>query len=683
MKEKLELIIFFLILLFPISNSTILNGLPFDNFPELIFVSVAIILFKHNYLKVKKNKNILSLIVLVITKLFLFFLPSQSIELCYSDHLAPRTTQFEYIEIDRDCEHTFSTINQNISDSVYILDFSYLDSKLINRGSNNSKFNLSFHNMSKFNFHIPGSPNREWLPFQLKFSFTPNKDSKVIRFEYLGDIFINNLELSSYDQINIYDLKVDKNSEIDIIYNFSPFPLVINFEDSNKNSSNQNYAFLKIYESSNSEVFHIINKKSLLKIFLAYVGVFIFFVFLTTKELFIEILNIFKSKLASLFLLLASMLYLYIQYSKSNFLTFGIFNLETLFLLIIFSYFIVVNQDSKILCFIKLCLLNLLLLDKELLNTDFYIRPGGSDALTYESQSRLLLIHNFFQGGEDIYHYSPGMRYILMLSHIIFGDKFQNIFIFVISLTIFLGIRTIFEKTKNELNFQFLYVFIFLAYLTSNAVQRIFYYGMSEAFGLLALLTGLYFINIYNKKILYVLFASLSVLIRPVFFLGVLILNYKTRLNKNLLILFWAIVFLPAIHNFYYGKSLVIFTKTFSSYNNLLNQDKSLLKTMIDNLLYIVMYPMNFDIQSRVGGLIPYLIFSVFIIYLIINLLNKNKLFIDTGIVLSFAVPFLIYSPVHFYPRFILAFHTFLLLDFILKFDSLKFPKKFHITTIR
>ena len=75
--------------------------------------------------------------------------------------------------------------------------------------------------MSKFNYHIPGSPNREWLPFQLKFSFTPNEDSKVIRFEYLGDVFINNLELNSYEIVNVYDLKIDKNSDIEIIYNFS------------------------------------------------------------------------------------------------------------------------------------------------------------------------------------------------------------------------------------------------------------------------------------------------------------------------------------------------------------------------------------------------------------------------------------------------------------------------------
>lgn len=676
MKEKITLIIFFLILLFPSSNSTILNGLPFDNLPELIFILGSSLLLNYSFSKGRKKRITPSVTVLVIIKLILFVLPSQSINLCYSDELVPRTTQFDYIEIDRVCEHTFSTLKKDISDSVYVLDFSYLDNDLTHRGSNNSKFNLSFHNMSKFNFHIPGSPNREWLPFQLKFSFTPNEDSKFIRFEFIGDVFINNLQLNSYDVINVYDLKIDKNNEIDVIYTFSPDPLVLNFEDPYKNTLIKNYAFLKIYESSDGEVFNLINKKSPIKTIVAYGGILIFFMTLITKEVIFEFFNIFKLNLISFFLIIILIFNLFFQFSKSIFPTLGFFNLETLFLLIIFSYLMVANKNSKILCFVNLCLLNLLLVDQELINIDNYIRPGGSDALTYESQSRLLLIHNFFQGGEDIYHYSPGMRYILMLSHIILGDRYQNIFILVISLTIFMGIRLILEKTKKGAKFQFLYLFLFLTYLTSNAVQRIFYYGMSESFGLLTLLTGLYFIKVYNKKILYVLFVSLSVVIRPVFMLGVLVLNFKTRLNKKELILFFVVVLLPAIHNIFYGNSLVLFTKTISSSLNIFDQNKSFMNTLFDNLLYIVMYPMNSDIQSRVGRLIPYIIFLVFIGYLIVIIFNRNKTFTNTVIVFSFALPFLIYSPVHFYPRFVLVFHTLLLLDFILKFDSLKFSKK-------
>lgn len=676
MKEKITLIIFFLILLFPSSNSTILNGLPFDNLPELIFILGSSLLLNYSFSKGRKKRITPSVTVLVIIKLILFVLPSQSINLCYSDELVPRTTQFDYIEIDRVCEHTFSTLKKDISDSVYVLDFSYLDNDLTHRGSNNSKFNLSFHNMSKFNFHIPGSPNREWLPFQLKFSFTPNEDSKFIRFEFIGDVFINNLQLNSYDVINVYDLKIDKNNEIDVIYTFSPDPLVLNFEDPYKNTLIKNYAFLKIYESSDGEVFNLINKKSPIKTIVAYGGILIFFMTLITKEVIFEFFNIFKLNLISFFLIIILIFNLFFQFSKSIFPTLGFFNLETLFLLIIFSYLMVANKNSKILCFVNLCLLNLLLVDQELINIDNYIRPGGSDALTYESQSRLLLIHNFFQGGENIYHYSPGMRYILMLSHIILGDRYQNIFILVISLTIFMGIRLILEKTKKGAKFQFLYLFLFLTYLTSNAVQRIFYYGMSESFGLLTLLTGLYFIKVYNKKILYVLFVSLSVVIRPVFMLGVLVLNFKTRLNKKELILFFVVVLLPAIHNIFYGNSLVLFTKTISSSLNIFDQNKSFMNTLFDNLLYIVMYPMNSDIQSRVGRLIPYIIFLVFIGYLIVIIFNRNKTFTITVIVFSFALPFLIYSPVHFYPRFVLVFHTLLLLDFILKFDSLKFSKK-------
>ena len=107
-----------------------MNGLPFDNLSELIFVLASILLLNYSYLKGRKKRIPYSITVLVIIKLFLFLLPSQSIDLCYSDELVPRTTQFEYIEIDRVCEHTFSTFKKNISDSVYVLDFSYLDNDL-------------------------------------------------------------------------------------------------------------------------------------------------------------------------------------------------------------------------------------------------------------------------------------------------------------------------------------------------------------------------------------------------------------------------------------------------------------------------------------------------------------------------------------------------------------------------
>ena len=58
-----------------------------------------------------------------------------------------------------------------------------------------------------------------------------------------------------------------------------------------------------------------------------------------------------------------------------------------------------------------------ILLDFEFKFVDLYIRPGGSDALTYEHFSRLILEGSFFKGGENIFTYSPGARYIIYFLH--------------------------------------------------------------------------------------------------------------------------------------------------------------------------------------------------------------------------------------------------------------------------
>jgi hypothetical protein len=55
-------------------------------------------------------------------------------------------------------------------------------------------------------------------------------------------------------------------------------------------------------------------------------------------------------------------------------------------------------------------------------------RGGGDDFLTYESFARAILERGDFQGGEDVFVYSPAIRYLLYGEHIIFGDPDSFIF---------------------------------------------------------------------------------------------------------------------------------------------------------------------------------------------------------------------------------------------------------------
>ena len=64
---------------------------------------------------------------------------------------------------------------------------------------------------------------------------------------------------------------------------------------------------------------------------------------------------------------------------------------------------------------------------------------GGSDPLKYESWSQQIIHFQSLQGGENIFLYQPGYRYLLSLLRLFFGDSHVAIsligrFIFVLLL---------------------------------------------------------------------------------------------------------------------------------------------------------------------------------------------------------------------------------------------------------
>ena len=62
--------------------------------------------------------------------------------------------------------------------------------------------------------------------------------------------------------------------------------------------------------------------------------------------------------------------------------------------------------------------LNYFLIDEPWNELDFNIKPSGTDILTYENQARLIFEGDGLRGGEDVFWYSPGYRYMLFLVHI-------------------------------------------------------------------------------------------------------------------------------------------------------------------------------------------------------------------------------------------------------------------------
>jgi hypothetical protein len=49
-------------------------------------------------------------------------------------------------------------------------------------------------------------------------------------------------------------------------------------------------------------------------------------------------------------------------------------------------------------------------------------RGGGSDWLTYESFARDIFTTHSLQGGEDVFYYQPGYRYLLVVARLVFGE---------------------------------------------------------------------------------------------------------------------------------------------------------------------------------------------------------------------------------------------------------------------
>ena len=338
---------------------------------------------------------------------------------------------------------------------------------------------------------------------------------------------------------------------------------------------------------------------------------------------------------------------------------FGVFNFYTFFVLILFTLLFSYSRINNIFSLLNIALLNLILVDKEWRILDTYIRPGGSDSLTYESLSRIVLLSEPLRGGEAVYHYSPGARYINLLLHLLFGDRFKLIWVTVLTVTTFLIIRYLVDSNSVNKIYKYIAVITILIYLTSNGVQRVFYYGMSESYALLffALL-----LNIQkNHKALINLVAGIVVLIRPVFLLGVMSYLIYIKLNFKELKKFYFLILLPLVHNLFFGSSFVIFTKSWDSALDILEESQEFFKHIMRNISYIIMAPYNEDVITRVGSLIPFFTFTFFLIYIFI-LLNKlthiELSYLDTTPVLL-STPLLFYDIYYFYPRFLIVTHVF------------------------
>ena len=319
--------------------------------------------------------------------------------------------------------------------------------------------------------------------------------------------------------------------------------------------------------------------------------------------------------------------------------------------------------------------MNLLLVDYPWDKLDFYIRPGCSDALTYESQARLIMLGDTLRGGEDIFFYSPGYRYVLSLIHMFFGDTWFVAWYSLISLSLYFFLKTSSALLSSESYLKYIFPLLGFVYITSNAVQRIFLYGMSEIVSTL-ILCGLLCVFLLKQplsnpsEVFMGIIFGIAIVVRPDWlfgFLGLLLL--KSFRSRSLYLSTVAVSLLPLLHNFVYGKDMVIFSTAASYGRNLLIDSSSissfissLSETVSRNIPYLLMNPLNSDVSGRVGIILP-LVFSLILISLIVLFFvrvknhSDSQSFIFLLSIIGFFIPFFNYDPVIFYPRHVLGAH--------------------------
>ena len=630
------LILFGIIYTFPVKNLNILSGIPYNSEIKLIFLFIFVYLLNKNF---KEKKNIYLLLTILIIKIFFNFIPSNEWEICVENKVTPKKETYTFPLKERECEMTYDSLFTQNTINLDKVNFSSNNENNEYLGVNSSNFPLSYLNQSAYNFY---DKNRFWLPFSMTLSKNITNISSL-EIQYIGDLTViindkNNIFPSSYGELNKINIEIpDSTKKIKIQYQFFKTEYFENqtsmtYSDVLENNKNYKYAKLIINES-NPKSNDIENAFEILVIIL---------LFYINKEALFELG---KYKTFIILLLILGPLAFANILSQTLLFDFTLLTLIGYFCVLLL--YIYSERKHGFLLFLSLYfLIRYYFTDAPWNSNSLFIKYGGSDSLTYENFSRLILEGDLFKGGENIFFYSPGYRYFLSIFHIMFGENWTIIWALLLSLSVFIVIQ--YSDTKTLIRF------LLIIFLLSDTVRTVFIVGMSETVALPLVLTSLFLLKFNKNKNLFALLISLLVLVRPnLLILSILLFltNYKILNIKNRLVYF-GMLFLPLLHNFYYGKSFVLFT---NSYLTPVNVNFEPLR----NINYMIFNPFYSDVVSNIGREQSILGFSIAIIGLV-NIVNiiKNK-FIDKNSLIFICsitafLPYLIYDPSVFFPRHVL-----------------------------
>jgi hypothetical protein len=717
-----------LLLLGPIYPDLKLDGFPFDNKIEVILFT-CFIFIGFNRAKKISNRNItIMTLFLLISISISYFTSLNRFDACYKTKNTP-TSNFEMsFNTQENCQFSYKNpLDRKITRYDYVLDFN--NNPKTAQGIDLTNWDLYFFNQTGFNFYDKSfyggqndlnidmhwvkrnnqyervsynflqqnnsvelydygfknivqafEPSRKWLSFEVSWISKSKLSEQNIFISYVGEgnVRVDNKIVtlpSSYSKVNTLEINIPENStlEIDFFYRYNaginsfpniPYASFVIHGDNLEPVNPLRSPYEKMLELINLAIFLII----LLSIFLK--------------------VDLEKNILISNFLLILITLLVIeiIPNSLTDYIEIGLISL---------CIYFIIHKNIKNINYYVGPILSLSILSVKNLNifNNVQYAVGGSDPLKYESWSQQIVYFSSLQGGEDIFLYQPGYRYLLSLLHLIFGDSHVSIVLFsrtvLITLLLLLFIK-ISEKTnslKVFLSFNFLILYIFLSTYSSKlnlftSLSEWPTWILGVAISIL-LLKNKY--RLIDSTIISTLL-GLCFLIRENQLPGLLILSiiflirYKSsKLTIRHLTIFSFFLIIPFLHNFVYGGEFVLERNIFRSdvfylspIDLLLNFSESK-EWLFFQLNFLLSNPLNENVILMAGKIFPLAILimiSTWLLVVFIYLL-KNKLSNLEGLLfillpLSFLTPHIFYQVHTYFPRHIIQGYLFLSVSTIL-----------------
>lgn len=622
-----------LIFIYPVKGLGYFSGIPYNtksSFILLLLVSLCIFITN----KTNFRLSVVFFSCIFFVKIYVLINPLNLWSVCVVDTSTPVQQQFEYEYIDSTCTKSFNNLGSFFTEKIDAVNYQTNDENFEWLGANASNFPLGYLNHAKFNFY---DLRRDWLPFKMYLFKEIDPKTELLEITYIGEVTVRFDDgntgygiVPRYWNENTVSIKVPESAKlVAITYEFTkwkikPIPTL------KSGYPYEKYAKLQILEKNNPPI-----NKDLVSLL-----ILIPYMLYMTKKYIVKINKIY------LFLFSLTVFISFINFNNYLGNDKVIYLKLYSYLCLLVIYLIFNSKKYSFLNFLQIfSLLSFVIIDYPWNNFDLTVKPGGSDSLTYENQSRLIYEGDGLRGGVDVFLYSPGYRYLLYLIHLFFGDFWNVAWIALLSCCV-----SFIMRNSDEFN---PITFLFIFFLISDNVRNIFLYGMSEASSLMLFLVAVFLLK--NKhNALGVFLLSIGVLVRPetgLFALFALFNKYKFKSIK-MYFFFGLILLLPLLHNLYYGREFILLT---SGWNYGRNLDFNFIK----NLNYIVVNPFNQKILMTLGAVSILSGFTV-VVGSSINFLmsmykkesfEKNKFFIFGVLNL---LPFLIYDPELFYPRHII-----------------------------